>query len=174
MNTKTLELISKIDIKKTAMYVGGALLLIILFLVVRKMIKKSKAEKRDEDYLNLVNESIVVSDLTYNEVEYQTMANSLEQHFNDTGLSGGWFGVNQKGVYEVMKQMKSNADVQKLIDVYGKRPAKDISIAGPMFAGLVKEKDYMLPEAMSQLLTNGERKKVNEILTENGVTFQFN
>lgn len=177
MDTKAIEFISKIDIRKTAMYVGGVLLLIVLFLVARRMIRKAKAERRaeerDEDYLNLVEKNVVVSDLTYADVEYHTMANSLEQYFNDTGLSGGWYGVNQKGIYDIMEKMKSNADIQRLIEVYGKRPAKDISFAGPLFAGMVKEKDYTLPEAMAILLTNGERRKVNKILEENGLTFYF-
>lgn len=173
MNPKYLEILNKVDVKKTAMYVGGALLLIALFLVVRKMIRKAKNDRRDDDYLDLVNKGVDTAALSYTEVEYQTMATSLECHFADTGLSGGWHGVNRQGVYDVMKQMRTNADVQKLIDVYGKRPAKDISMAGPLFSGLVKEKEYMLPEAMAQLLTNGERKKVNAILEENGVTFQF-
>lgn len=173
MNTKSLELISKIDVKKTAMYVGGVMLLIVLFLVARRMIRKAKAEKRDEDYLNLVEENIDVPNLTYTDVEYHTLANSLEQHFNDTGLSGGWYGVNQRGVYDIMEKMKSDADIHKLIDVYGVRPAKDISFAGPLFAGLVKEKDYKLPDAMTALLTNGERRNVNDILEKNGLTFSF-
>lgn len=165
--------LEKIDFKKTAMYVGGALLLIIMVLVVRKMIKKAKEDKKDEDYLQLVEDSIVVTDLSYSEIDYQSMAKALEQHFADTGLSGGWQGVNQKGIYEVMERMKTNADIEKLIAVYGKRPAKDISFAGPLFAGLVKEKEYTLNAAMSSLLTNGERKKVNEILKENGLTYKF-
>lgn len=167
------KIVEKTDVKKTAMYVGAALLLVLLYFVVRKKIKEYKEDKKDEKYLNLIEETIVTSDLSYSEAEYHTMANALEEYFGDTGLSGGMLGVNQKGVYDVMKRLKNNSDLEKLSVVFGVRKFKDISFWSPMFAFAAKEKNYNLASAMAQLLTNGERHKVNDILKENGITIQY-
>ena len=171
--TAGVKAVEKINFKKTALYVGVALAVIALFFYIRKKVKEYKAEKKDEDYIKTVEGDIVSSGLSYSESEYLAMADSLEQHFGDTGLSAGFLGVNQKGVYEVMRRMKSNSDINKLQVVFGVRKFKDLSLLSPMLASLAKEKDYTLVEAVTQLLTSGERKKVNEILAENGLTYQF-
>lgn len=164
------KVIEKVDVKKTAMYIGGALLLVILFLYVRKKIREAKEDRRDDEYLQLVQNSVTATDLNYSDAEYLAMADALEQYFGDTGLSAGLLGVNQKGVYSVMEKMKSNSDLSRLEVVFAKRNLKDLSIASPMFSALVKAKPYTLNEAMTQLLTTGELKKVNKILAKNGLT----
>lgn len=171
--TSALNIAEKIDIRKIAVYVAVALAIVVLFFYGRKKVKEYKAEKKDEDYIKTVEGDIVASGLSYSESEYLAMADSLEQHFGDTGLSAGFLGVNQKGVYDVMRRMKTSSDVQKLEVAFGVRRFKDLSITSPAFAFLAKEKDYTLNEAMTQLLTNGERREVNEILQESGITRQF-
>lgn len=166
-------IIKDVNIRKAAMYVGGALILIILFLYVRKKVREAKEENRTDDYLKLVEDNIVSSDLNYSQADYQTMANTLYQHFSDTGLSAGFLGVNQKGVYDVMSRLKSDSDYNQLAVAFGSRKLKDLSIAGTTLAFLVREKPYTLTDAMTQLLTNGERKKVNKILKGNGLTIEF-
>lgn len=168
-----LSVAGQLNLKKIVMYAGGAMLLVIMALVVKKKIKEYKAEKKDDDYLKLVADSVVASDASYSEAEYYSMADALEQHFSDTGLSAGFLGVNQKGVYDVMRRMKSNTDIGKLEVAFGVRNFKDYSIVSPALGFLVKEKAYKLNEALTQLLTNGERREVNEILKENGVTYQY-
>lgn len=174
MKSEYLDLMKKVDVKKAAFYIGVFLLLVILALAVRRMIRKVKAESKDDDYLDLVSENIVTANLSYSEVDYATMADALEQHFSDTGVSGGMFGVNQKGIYEIMGRMKTNDDVHKLIEVFGTRDFKDVSMTGAMFSFLVKERTCTLPEAITYMLTNGERRKVNDILEKNGLTYKFN
>lgn len=163
MNTKSLELISKIDIKKTAMYVGGALLLIALFLVVRKMIKKYQAEKKDEEYQKMIASSVNTSDLTYNEADYMTMAETLLSYLSDT--RAGWAGVDEDGIFDVMGRMKTDSDIYKLINAFGKQEIRK--------RWQTKTEEYTLPGAIAYFLDQGERDEVNEILAENGLTYRF-
>lgn len=163
MNTKSLELISKIDIKKTAMYVGGALLLIALFLVVRKMIKKYQAEKMDEEYQKMIASSVNTSDLTYNEADYMTMAETLLSYLSDT--RAGWAGVDEDGIFDVMGRMKTDSDIYKLINAFGKQEIRK--------RWQTKTEEYTLPGAIAYFLDQGERDEVNEILAENGLTYRF-
>lgn len=163
MNTKSLELISKIDIKKTAMYVGGALLLITLFLVVRKMIKKYQAEKKDEEYQKMIASSVNTSDLTYNEADYMTMAETLLSYLSDT--RAGWAGVDEDGIFDVMGRMKTDSDIYKLINAFGKQEIRK--------RWQTKTEEYTLPGAIAYFLDQGERDEVNEILAENGLTYRF-
>ncbi|MBQ8761349.1 MAG: hypothetical protein IJZ06_08020 [Bacteroidales bacterium] len=170
MNPKYLEILNKVDVKKTAMYVGGALLLIALFLVVRKMIRKAKEEAAVDELMDKYEEASGVEPLTYPEVEYSTMADSIYTHLHASVLSlnGGFTGVNQKGVYDVMSRMKKDVDVYKLISVYGVREYKKpgyFYISGRPSAGL--------PATLLDVMTRGEIKEINEILKENGLTYQF-
>ena len=174
MDTKVLDILKNVNVKKTAIYVGGALLLVIMALYVRKKIREAKAEKKTENYLKLVQQGVTVSDLSYSEADYLSMADALYQHFSDTGLSAGFLGVNQKGVYGIMEMMHSDSDISQLEVAFGERKLKDLSLWGPAFSFLAKAKPYTLNEAMVQLLTNGERKKVNEILEKNGLKKRYN
>lgn len=167
------QLAKNVNVKKIMMYAGGALALVIMALYVRKKIREAKEEKRTENYLNLVQQGVTVTDLNYGEVDYLSMAESLYQHFSDTGLSAGILGVNQKGVYSVMEMMKSDSDLSQLEVAFGERYLKDLSLWSPAMSFLAKEKPYTLHEAMVQLLTNGERKKVNKILEKNGLTKRY-
>lgn len=158
-----LKLANKVDIKKTAITIGAILLLVIIYLVIRKMIRKAKAEKQDEKLINVINDSVVTSNLTYTEAEYAIMAESLRTYFTDQ--NSGLLGIDQKGIYDVMGRMKTNDDVAIMIEKFGTIEYRKNFTFG--------KETYNLVEAMSKLLTAGERRQVNNILKENGVTFQF-
>lgn len=158
-----LKLANKVDIKKTAITIGVILLLVIIYLVIRKMIRKAKAEKQDEKLINVINDSVVTSNLTYTEAEYAIMAASLRTYFTDQ--NSGLLGIDQKGIYDVMGRMKTNDDVAIMIEKFGTIEYRKNFTFG--------KETYNLVEAMSKLLTAGERRQVNNILKENGVTFQF-
>lgn len=161
MNPKYLELLSKVDVKKTAMYVGGVLLLIVLYIYVRKKIKEYKADKKNEEYQKAVENSIDSSALTYKDADYLTMANSLEAYLADT--RAGWAGVDEDGIFNIMKKMKNNSDVAKLITAFGKRSLRK--------RWQTKTAEYDLPSALAYFLDQGERDEIEKIFKENGVTY---
>lgn len=157
--------LKNINPKKAAYISAGVLLLIILALVVRKMIRKAKAEKRDEELQEIIEDSIIVPDLTYTEAQYVIMADNLKSYLGDKGLSGGFIGVNQAGVYDVMKMMKKDSDILKLINVFGKHSFRKMFTIGT--------EEYTLPGAITALMTRGEVKKINKIFEDNGLTYRF-
>lgn len=161
MNPKYLEILNKVDVKKTAMYVGGALLLIVLYIYVRKKIMEYKADKKDEEYQRSVGKSIDSSVLTYNDADYLTMANALESYLADT--RAGWAGVDEDGIFNIMEKMKNNSDVAKLITAFGKRNLRK--------RWQTKTDEYDLPSALAYFLDQGERDEIEEIFETNGVTY---
>ncbi|MBR5782016.1 MAG: hypothetical protein IKY27_08580 [Bacteroidales bacterium] len=163
MTKDIIKLASQVDLKKTAFTVGGLLLLIIMVLYIRKKIKESKEESKNEKYLNAVNDSIDSSSLTFSSVEYQTMADSLYAYLSDT--RAGYAGVDEDGVYDVMSRLRTNDDVNKIITVFGSKEIRK--------RWTTKSSTYTLPGAISALMSQKERDKVNKCLEKNGITFRF-
>ena len=91
-----------------------------------------------------------------------TLANALDASF---GNNGGWMGCDQKTVYEVMKQLKTKDDVVQLEKSFGTRELNA--------SWLKKKKPMLLREAIQNLMTTKEHKKVNEILKENGIDYSL-
>lgn len=169
MDNKYLELLNKIDVKKTALYVGGVLLLIIMILYVRKKIREAKAERESEKVIEQYEKASDPASRTYSDVEYKTMAESIYTYIYAGVLSinGGLTGVNQDGIYDVMGRMKTDDDLNMLISAYGLREYKK-----PGYIYFKKPCNY-LPGTLVDVMTRGELKKVNEILAENGLTLRI-
>lgn len=170
MNPVYLEMLKKVDVKKTAMYVGGALLLIILILYVRKKIKEAKAEKESEKIIEQY-ESISSPELrSYSDVEYKTLADSIYTHIHASVLSlnGGLTGVNQKGIYDVMSMMKTDDDFNMLVASYGTREYRK-----PGYFYIGGRPKAMLPATLLDVMSRGEIKEINEILSKNGLKSQI-
>ena len=164
MNTKDImKLANKVDLTKTAFAVGGLLLLVIMFLWVKKKIGEAKAESQNAEYLKKMNASIDRSDLRFKDVEYQTMADSLFSYLSDT--RAGYAGVDEDGVYSVMERLKTDADVERIIVVFGSKEIRK--------RWQTKSHVYTLPGAISALMSQKERDKINDIFEKNGITFKF-
>ena len=170
MNKDLIKLAGKVDITKTAMYVGGTLLLIILILYVRKKIKDVKAEKESEKIIEQYENMSAPEKRSYSDVEYKTMADNIYTHIHASvmSLNGGLTGVNQKGIYDVMSMMKTDDDLNMLISAYGTREYRK-----PGYFYIGGKPKAMLPATLSDVMTRGEIKEINERLEENGITFRL-
>ena len=167
MNTKEImKLANKVDLTKTAFAVGGLLLLVIMFLFVRKKIKDIQSEKASEKVLDLYKSASEVEACSYSDAEFRTMADSIYAYIHVPVLSinGGILGVNQKGIYSEMSKLRKNVDWDRLVAIYGVREYKK-----PGYIYLKRPTDF-LPGTLKAVLTNGEVKKINEILNDNGLT----
>lgn len=165
------EVLKNVNVKKTAMYVGGALLLIIMALYVRKKVNDAREERAEAQKIKEYNESIETAiaegNLSYPVADYKIMADQVFMYLIEANpLNGGLLGVNQKGIYSIMEKMKTNADVYKLIEAFGVRELR------PPYK-LWGKQPHTLPTAFAEILFKGEREKVNEILTEKGLTVTF-
>lgn len=172
MNPVYIEMLKKVDVKKTAMYVGGALLLIIMILYVRKKIREAKAERAEEVKRKEYQESLETAistggELSFPEADYKIMADQIFTYLIETGVgNGGLFGVNQKGIYGIMEKMNTDADVYKLIEAFGDR-----ELRAPY--KLWGKKMHNLPSALSEILFKGEVSEINAILASKGIKFRL-
>lgn len=96
---------------------------------------------------------------TISDAQAQSFANSLVSAF-------GGCGTDEDAIYSIMKQMKNDADVYKLISTYGIRKYDDCGLFGG-------EVESSLSAAISDELDSFEKQVVNGYLRQNGVTFQF-
>ena len=158
-----IKLAGKVNVTKTAYTIGGILLIVIMVIYVRKKISEAKTEKKNAEYLKDIDSTINVFNLTYTAVEYQTMADSLYSYLSDT--RAGYAGVDEDGVYDVMGRLRTNDDVNKIITVFGSREIRK--------RWTTKSSTYTLPGAISALMSQKERDKVNKCLEKNGITFRF-
>ena len=155
---KALKTLGKID-SKTYILIGVAIVVIIAAaLVIRR---KRKSEKN----LKVIEEEVVQDNLSYDASQYSVFADGIESNLSDKGISAGLFGVNQKGIYEVFRKMKTDDDVKQLIVAFGTREFRKAYTFG--------KHDCTLPQALSLLMTTGEIREINEILKENNINYQF-
>lgn len=164
MNPSTvMKIASKVDVAKIAYTAGGVMLLIIMFLYIKKKLQESREEDKNNEYLRQIDASINDSDLRFSDVEYQTMADSLYSYLSDT--RAGYAGVDEDGVYSIMERLRTDDDVMKLIKTFGSKEIRK--------RWQTKSHIYTLPGAISALMSQKERNKINDILENNGIKFQF-
>lgn len=161
-----MKVLEKIDFNKIITAIGGLLLIIVIVITIKKYQKKYKTEGQQNAYLDSVSNDIMTSNLSYGNSWYDakavTLANALDASF---GNNGGWLGCDQQTVYEVMKEMKTRDDVIKLEEAFGTRELNA--------SWLKKKKPMLLREAVQNLMTTSEHKKVNKILKENGIDYSL-
>lgn len=99
------------------------------------------------NYISTTGEQVTLSDS-----DLRQLANKLY-----TAFYGGLFGwgTDEEAVYDVFNRINNGADLHKLISVYGTR------------------EDLTLDQAMVDELNNSELKKVNTILANKGINYQF-
>ena len=164
MNPSTvMKIASKVDVAKIAYTAGGVMLLIIMFLYIKKKLQESREEDKNNEYLRQIDASINDSDLRFSNVEYQTMADSLYSYLSDT--RAGYAGVDEDGVYSIMERLRTDDDVMKLIKTFGSKEIRK--------RWQTKSHVYTLPGAVAALMSQGERDEINERFEKNGISFRF-
>jgi hypothetical protein len=116
---------------------------------------KEGGEAKDE-LKNLSNDGI---NPTINDAQVQSMCNALVSAFEGCG-------TDEDAVYNVMRQLKNDADVYKLINAYGTRKYDACGFWG-------SDTEKTLSGAISDELDVFEKKTVNGILSSNGIKYQF-
>lgn len=141
-----------------AVVVGGA---VVGYTVLNRLLKK-EPEKQEpnaagDKLAQLAQMGIYPN---YSRAQLESFSNAIVQAIWDCG-------TDETAIYNVMRAMKNEADIYSLINVYGVREYKGCF---ENFFGLVSRS---LSGAISSELDAGEKRKVNEILRGNGITFQF-
>lgn len=143
---------------KGVLAVGGGF---VAYSVVNKILKSRKEQNEPRDAGNEVN--VLASQgiyPSYTDAQYESFCNAIVQAIWDCG-------TDETAIYNVMRSMRNDADIYKLISVYGVRKYKGC------FEGFFSLVERSLSGAISSELDAGEKSKVNSILRDNGITFQF-
>lgn len=167
MNPLVFKAVEKINWNKVMTVAAGLIVLIAVAIIIKKHRKKSKTEAANEAYLKILTGNINISNLSYDypswyESKAISLASALDASF---GNNGGLLGCDQKSVYEIMEQLKTSDDAEQLELSFGTRELNA--------SWLKKKKAMTLPQAIQELMTTKEHKKVNEILKEKGIEYSF-
>lgn len=138
------------SLKKGQLYTIGFLtmlvIVVIVFLCVNyQKIKNWIAEKR---YENEISSDINTSNISFSAAQMRQYADRLY-----TAMKG--LGTDEDTIYDVFANFHTDDEVLQLIRLYGTRS------------------NMTLPQWIVDELTTKERKKLNTILTNNGVSYQF-
>lgn len=130
---------------------------------LKKDEQKETIKSASSEVKNLYKQGIRVS---YPDAQFEVFAETLREAFD------GW-GTSEGAVYSVFAKMKNDADVYKLIEVYGTR-----GYYGTMenfFGGLFGDANVhrTLPAAISSELGSSELAKLNRVLETNKIKFRF-
>lgn len=96
---------------------------------------------------------------TISKAQAESMSNTLKVSFSGLGTS-------TLAVYDVFKQLKNEADLFLLIDVYGIR-----TYQGAWWWNDAKK--FTLSEAINDEMGVDQRRHLNKILSDKGIKFQF-
>ena len=98
---------------------------------------------------------------SFSDSQFEAFCGSLHKAMKDDG-------TDEETVYRVFGAMKNKADVLKLIQVYGKRPE-----TGGILAGHLSDMDLTLAEQINSDFDSSDIAKINKILKNKGIDFQF-
>jgi hypothetical protein len=146
-------------IAKGIVVVGGGL---IAYLTLNKLLK---AAPPDAGEPNAAGEALNVlasqgTYPTYTQAQYEGFANAIVQAVWDCG-------TDEDAIYNVMQSLQNDADVLKLIQVYGIREYKGC------FENFFSLVSRSLTATLSSELDASEKREVNNILKSKGITYQF-
>jgi len=159
--------INNLDLGINPKYVRIALWIIaaiVAIVVIRKIWRKVRESIDRKILVDKMNQDIINDELSFTNAQYLQFAQSVYEALNDK--TSGFWGVDQKKIYEVYRQMKTASDILKLHDAFGTR---EIDTAWTLGA----DGSYTLSAALPKLLTKSQLREVNSILRENGVNFSY-
>jgi hypothetical protein len=148
-------------IEKNLIVFGTIGALVGTFFGVKKVIKRRKEKKAENDYIAQVkNEQEAFEQsgekLTYPPSNYKQFADQLQEAMQYTGT---YFGV----IYGIMRQMRNNLDVIQLVKAFGTRPI--------YFWGFTY--NFTLPEALRDELSETDINKINNLFRAKKIKYRF-
>lgn len=120
-----------------------------------KMLEESK--KADSELKKLAQKGVKPS---FPDSQYQAWSNKIVSAANDCG-------TDENSIYSVFQSLKNDADLQKLISVFGIRKYKGC------FSAYFSFEERSLAGLLSYEMSSSELKKVNKILEDKKINFRF-
>lgn len=150
---------------KGILWVGGAVVAVGIIITIKNYIKKAKDTASAKETLKDATDRLQELQRqgirpTASDVQYKTWADSIHSAMNG-------YGSDEEAIFNVMRNMKNEADVIMLIRAFDVR-----TISSGRF-NVEPDLTHALPAAMTSELSSGEIKEVNDILLARGIRFQF-
>lgn len=138
------------ELKKGQLYTIAIIAAVVIAVVIVLAVNYKKLRNWIEQkrYDNEIATDINTSNITISATLLRQYADRLY-----TAMKG--WGTDEDTIYDVFANFRTDDDVLQLIRLYGTRD------------------NMTLPQWIVDELTTKERKKLNTILTNNGVTYQF-
>ena len=158
--------------------VVGILFLIVIYVVYEKWSAAQAAKKSAANYNAAVGQTQQALDQlasvgthpSYGQADYTGMANALAATFSGCGMD--WEGI----VIPTFQKMKNDADVYALIQNYGVQTIKECgwgSFTGDLSATLGYKTSGVILNPSINPFTTYTLKQINDVLTQNGLTYAF-
>lgn len=145
------------NIKNSAWMIVGliALLLLVLFAWKRilRFVDTLKARQEAADLKAEINPA----NLSYTASNYKAFADTIKSAFDGAG-------TDESTIYNTIKKMHNREDLLQLIIAYGTREISKFPFG--TFAG-------SLPATISEEMTAEEITRINSILSDKGINYQF-
>ena len=115
--------------------------------------------------------STTLADLARKGIKPTITAGQADSMSNALRIAFSGCGTDEQAVYNVAKQLKNDADVYLLIKTYGVREYVDCPWWSVGFGS--GKTSQTLSAAISDELDSSEKSKLNKILTDKKITYQF-
>jgi len=141
---------------------AGAIGVFFLYKIVRKELQD--AFKKAKDRRQWDKEKEPDKNNSYKPSQYIALADKIEDAFNMQYFNG----TDEEAIYWVMRQLKNNNDWIELNKAYGDRTYYD-----PTSFTYVFGKPINMVKGLQLELDTNEKKKVNTILAQRGITYRI-
>lgn len=150
---------------KAVVIIGPAVILTLIGISIWNKVKKNKqiadSNRVATDSVGTLNQLAGNGVLpTHTDAEFESWSQQLVQAFSGCG-------TDNTAVENIMKQLNNDADIYKLIAIYGTR-----SYDGCKWI-LEGTQTLSLPAAITNEMGSGERDTINSILASKGIHFTF-
>lgn len=148
---------------KVVVGIGGVILAYVVYDSIRKNLSGDRAKMRlegkdaENELRRLAMNGIRPS---YPDSQYQVFANKIVVAANDCG-------TDEPAIFSVFEAMKNEADVQKLVSVFGIRKYKGC------FSSYFGFEERSLGGLLNYELSGSEIKKINDMLAAKKIKFRF-
>ena len=141
-------MINNLPIKKIAISAAVLVVVVIVIVVVVKYGKKFKEWVNEKLQSKELEKEIETNETSFSPTQLNAYATTLFYAMEGVG-------TNEEKIYSVFEQMKTRSDILALIQAYGIKDSMNLN------------------QWISSELTSRELKKLNEIIANNSIDYQF-
>jgi hypothetical protein len=130
----------------------------VIYKVTQKLGETEDADRKEGgEVQSELEQEVKKKPASYPDSQYRTFANTIE-------TAGFDMGTDEAAIYSTFRKLKNNADYLKLLNAWGK-PNRKVYEWGI-------GRNMTLPQYIRWEMSDGEVKKVNDILSSKGIKYR--